>query len=700
MKRRTELLGRLYLCFFLFALVALLLVYKSLQIGVIEGEKWRSMGLQANIKTMPLQAERGRILADDGSPLASSQPFFDIRMDPNTKPLTDEYFADHVDSLAWYLHKHVDRDKSPSEYAAWLKQKRASGSRYIVLQNGVNYDQMEKFKTFPILKRGQFKGGLIIERQQRRLKTFKQLAARTIGIPEGNRPSVGLENYYNEDLTGKEGQQVVQRSVGDVWIPVSDVEVINPRRGADVKTTINIGLQDAAHTALERALRQNEADKGVAIVMEVETGAIKAIVNLRANGYGYYQELYNDAVGTPYEPGSTIKLASVMALLEDGYANKASMVDVDGGVARFYDRTLRDASPHGMQEIDLQKVFEKSSNVGIAKLVTQHYRGEDKEKTFVNRFKQFQLHKISGVDIKGEGQPLIKDGIYGQQDWFGTSLPWMSCGYELTMTPLQVLNLYSAVANDGKMMKPYLVSEVAHADGRVITQKPKVLKSKIASNYTIKTAQELLSGVVERGTATNIQSPWIKLAGKTGTTQFDYANTQNKKTKYISSFAGYFPADEPRYSCIVVVFNPKQKDYYGSRVAAPVFKEIAESTVRLNLEMMSEFADASFDSREVLSARGYQNDITRVLSGIGLEYKDEEMIKWAKLNGRLNEDMALAAINLDDQLPDVVGLGARDAVFVLEEKGYRVRLLGSGRVSEQILRNENSTDQRVDLILE
>jgi len=698
MNQRTELLWRLYLCFGLFMAIAAVLVYRSFHINVVEGDEWRSAGAEANYRTQPLEAERGEILADDGAALVSSQAFFEIRMDLMVSPLTDDLWEREVDSLAYYLSTYVNPDLSPARYSEWLRQHRRDSSRYLLLERKANYDLMQRISSFPILERGRYRGGLMIQRHDRRVKTYQQLASRTIGIVAGDRPSVGLENYYNDDLTGTPGVRVEQRIAGNDWIPVESVEEIEPHRGADIYTTINLQLQDAAHHALLNTLYEHQADKGVAVVMEVKTGAIKAIVNLRATGNGSYQELYNDAVGTAYEPGSTAKLASVMALLEDGYASVSSEVDVEYGRTTFYDRTLRDASPHGMRVISMQKAFEKSSNVGIAKLITRYYRGKEKERTFAQRLKQFGMDEITGIDLVGEAEPIIKDGVYGQDDWSGTSLPWMSCGYEMTMTPLQLLSLYNSVANDGKLMKPYLVDKIIADDKVVAEYRPKIVKNKIASAYTISTAQDLLKAVVERGTAENIKSPWVVLAGKTGTTQYDYANTQNKKTKYISSFAGYFPADEPRYSCVVVVFNPKGQHYYGSKVAAPVFRSIAEHTVRQNLEIMTDFEDASFESDQTISARGHHADMQRLMSDMNIEYRDQGIAEWVELEDYTDRPVSLQATDaIAEDGQQIAALGARDAVYALEEKGYKPIVLGIGNVRNQIHRNQSSdTGQRVE----
>lgn len=689
MSKKNELLIRLYIVLVFVVITAIALFVKAAQISVIEGDHWRAKGDSLYLKYMPVEADRGNILADDGSLLATSLPFFEIRMDLHADGLKDEIFRKHVDSLAWYLSKYANRSWTQHRYRNYLVQQRAKGNRYLLISKSISYSELEKFKQFPLFRLGRFRGGFIVERRSHRAFPYKELAARTLGSVRPGAQPVGIEGYYDDKLAGEEGQRLMQRVSGGTWIPVSDLSEIEAKRGMDVHTTINVRYQDIVHNALLKAVQHHNARYGTAILMDVKTGAIKAISNLSANGNGAYTEDFNFAVGASIEPGSTMKLASVMALLEDSYADLDTKVRLNGGYARFYNRDLRDSEPHGLDSCDMRKAFEVSSNVGIATLINDAYGKTRKAEEYIARLKQFGLNRTTGIKIPGEEPPFIKEAYNNEQRWSGTTLPWMSIGYELEITPLQMLSFYNAVANDGRMMKPYIVEAILR-DGRKVVQKfkPEVVIERIASEETIMKAHELLEGVALRGTASRQQSELVSFAGKTGTSLVEYFLPDNGRKKYQSSFAGFFPVGDPQYSCIVVVNDPKQYGYYGSAVALPAFREIAEKLAVIEYDKAA-FArvDTTVKQQqkhlpEVQFAN--RSDVENMVSFLDLRVDRMPESQWVALNGE--EKLEAAEIRVEErQVPDLRGMGLKDALYLLENAGLKVKVRGVGKVRRQSL---------------
>ena len=649
MERKLDVLKRMYILVFVFLVVAVVLFYRVINISIIEGEMWRSQGDSLYLKPVPIEAERGNILSDDGSFLATSLQFFDIRVDLNSTAMKKEVFHANIDSLAICLSKYIDPSKSSTMYKNYLIRKRNEGSRSVLIKKGASYKELELVKTFPLLREGRYRGGLVIEPFIKRKKPFKHLASRTIGEFRENSQQVGLESYFDTYLRGNEGTRMWHRVSPTVWLPIDELSEITPTKGKDLKTTLNVGIQDVAHTALLRALEHHEADYGVAIVMEVKTGAIKAISNLKQTSGGGYAELYNDAVGTKIEPGSTMKLATMMALLEDGKLDLDERVQVGGGKGYFCNREVHDSETHAFMETTARHAFEISSNVGMARLVTEKYYRTSEEQKFIDRLRQFHLDKKTGIEIQGEATPFIKDAYSKDQKWSCLSLPWMSFGYELSLTPLQILSFYNAVANKGRYMKPYLVSEI-HENREVIqTFEPIVLDARIAKPSTIEQAQKLLQGVMLNGTGKNINLPF-STAGKTGTSQINYT-IKSAKRFYQSSFAGYFPVENPKYSCIVVVHKPStvNNNYYGADVAGPVFKRIAQKI----------FTDVPST-----------NEIKNINKKI---QKQED--SYSHYFARLQKQQKY--------IPNVKGMPGMDAIALLENLGLKVSAKGLGKVKTQ-----------------
>ena len=708
MNIKNEVLIRVYIVLALVVLVALIIFGKAVQISVFEGDKWRRKGEQEHVKFKPVKADRGNILAEDGSLLATSLPFFDIHMDLNSEAMPEEVFMEHLDTLAHCLANHVDNSYTVGGFRDRLLTKRLEGERYLLLQKNVNFAEKEKIGQFPLFNLGRYRGGLIVESKSERSMPFGMLAHRTLGSVRDGAKSVGLEGRYNNVLGGIEGKQLMQYVGSGNWIPVNDLTEIEPEHGADIVSTLNVDLQDITQEALLRGLNHHKAEHGCAILMEVKTGAIRAISNIGQTEKGGWWETYNHAIGSRTEPGSTFKLASMMALLEDDLINLDGVIDLEQGRAEFYEEIMEDASFHQLDSTTIRHAFEISSNVGISKLIQKHYGRTKKGDQFIRRLKQFNLHLKTGIEIDGELDPYIKEAYSEEDDWSGTTLPWMSIGYELTITPLQLLSFYNAVANNGQMMKPYLVSDIQNFGETIEHIKPTVVKRKIASEKTIALAKELLESVVENGTAKSIYTENYRIAGKTGTAQINYKKGQRNKDgiKYQTSFVGYFPADDPVYSCIVVVTDPKENGHYGSKVAAPIFREIADKCYLSRIEMHQAInkIEKPIIAGEQLPKKhvGHVDDIEIALSYLGLPFGGSVFSEWAVVDPDTQGDTLSVNTReiVNDFVPNVVGMGLRDALFVLENQKLQVEINGSGHVAKQsVLPGSRIRGQTVKLTL-
>lgn len=700
---KNEVLYRVY--FLLFGLIipiSILLLYKTVIIGHVEAERWRDKSKDMYVQYRPVEAERGNILAEDGSLLATSIPYFDIYMDPNSTGMTDDQFMDNLDSLSYCLATYVDNSRTVGGHREFLLEKRKEGARYLLLKKQVSYSEKKFIEQFPLFSLGQMQGGFIAEKRSERKRPFGLLAQRTIGyVREGAKP-VGLEGYFDKELGGMAGKQLMIRvdRNQDIWLPLDDLTLIEPKSGDDIVTTLDINLQDITENALLRAMNYHDAEWGTAIVMDVKTGAIKAMANLGRTDEGFW-ETYNHAVGTSIEPGSTFKLASIMALLEDGYVTLEDSIDIEKGQTTFYEEKMEDSSPFSFK-IDtttVKRAFEISSNVGIAKLINQYYgkrealnqqKGAEK---FIQALKDFNLHLNTGIKIHGEANPYIKEAYSEEDQWSGTTLPWMSIGYELKLTPLQLLNFFNAVANGGQMMQPYVVSEIQRFGETQQRFKPTVVKRSIASRKTIDQAQELLEAVVENGTAYKLKTDRYNFAGKTGTAQINYHKFARGGTRiggYQASFIGYFPAEKPMYSCIVVINKPRQNGFYGSDVAGPVFREIADKCFISKIELHDAY---NAISKPPLVSRmlpnndvGQLEELAFLLDYLQIPHYGDPLSEMAILTAQ-SDSLWLERRTIPDRtVPAVVGMGLRDALFLLENRGLRVQVEGFGRVVRQSLR--------------
>ena len=682
-KTKKVIVIRIMLVYILVVIAGGFIIWKTISIQVNEGAEWKEKTRESRMKYETIEAVRGNIYAEDGSLIATSIPIFDIYFDAASPNITDLIFDKNIDSLSYYLSK-LFRDRSKSEYKKSITAAREDGKRYYLVKRRVTYNHLKLVEEFPIFRWGKYQGGLIIDTKTHREKPFKSLAARTIGYSSKNAKAyVGLEGSYNNQLEGTGGTRLVKKIAKGIWVPVEDEYSMAPEHGNDIYTTIDIHIQDVAQQALLKQLIKHKADHGCAVLMEVETGYIKAIANLGLNDNGYYEERYNYAVGESSEPGSTFKLASVMAGLEDKMFTLEDTVYVGDGWTMYYGYTMKDVHKIGDGWITIRKAFEESSNVGISRIVYDSYK-EDQGK-FSDRLYKFGLNNKLGIEIRGEGSPKIKNP--NDKDWWGTTLPWMSTGYDVSITPLQLLTFYNAVANDGVMVKPLFVKEIRHSGEIIASFEPTVLNPSICSSSTLKDARELLEGVVLRGTATNLKNEVYTVGGKTGTAQIASGSEGYNKKNYKASFVGYFPADNPKFSCIVVVNKPTEGQYYGSQVAGPVFREIADK-VYATQSNMYQVVDLKDDEIRVPDIpRAYTEELVCIYRMLNYPVENAEIPEnWVSStinNGTVNLSPLSGSVAV---VPDVIGMGTRDAIYLLEKKGLKTRIKGRGHVKKQSLK--------------
>ena len=684
MSIRDEIVWRSSIVYFTMAILAVSILVRIIILQVFEHGKWSAMSEKYVYKTDAMPSNRGDILAHDGRLLASSVPYYTIYMDTRSTGMSPEIWNSGIDGLSSGLARYLG-ERSAAGWKSVITSARAKGNRYFLIKRRVDYETLKRLKELPIFREGQFKGGLVALSENRRVLPNSDLASRTIGYLNlgSNGTEVGLEGSFDRELAGKNGIVVKQRLTGGDWIAIYDASSVNPQDGNDILTTIDIDLQDVAASALANQLRRYNAHHGCAVVMEVATGDIRAIANLEQGSNGRYRETYNYAIGESTEPGSTFKLPVIMAALEDGKIDTGDIVDTGTGSIRFYNKIIRDTREEGYGKITVREVFEKSSNVGTSKIIYDNYK--DNPRDFVNRLYAMKLHEKLDIQIKGEGSPLIR--YPGDRLWSGLSLPMMSYGYEVQLTPLQLLTFYNAVANDGRMMKPRFVTAVMKNGSVVKSYRPEIIINSIASRSTIRKAKKMMEGVVERGTATNLKNSNYKIAGKTGTAQIAKGKTGYRSgsgVSYQASFAGYFPAENPLYSCIVVVNAPSNGVYYGNVVAGSVFKEISDKLYATSFFRDYSIASASGEKISVPEAgNGYYEDIDRVLSKLDVRYYKSAQAEWVATREK-GDTVRLVGLNQTGGLvPDVRGMTLRDAIYLLENYGYRVRFNGKGKVLRQ-----------------
>jgi cell division protein FtsI (penicillin-binding protein 3) len=704
MPLKKDILWRVGVVYVFMLLLAVLIVSKIFYLQVFKGKELEEKSRELNIKNVMVESNRGDVYSTNGRLLASSVPYYEIRLDTRSTgcKLSSQAYYKKLDTLAERLSE-LFHDKSPEAYRKELYRARKNGERFYLIKKRVNYNQLKKLKTFPLFERGRYKGGFIVIQKNIRIQPHDNLASRTIGYttPWKGDNVVGIEGAYDSYLRGTKGVKRMRRVQGGVWIPVSNENEIEPKTGKDVVSTIDVNIQDVAESALKQQLKKHNADHGTAVLMEVETGEIKAIANLGKTKKDQYKEIYNYAVGESREPGSTFKLASVMALLEDNYVDLNDTVDTKDGEIYYYDKKLTDTKPGGYGKITIRQAFEYSSNVGISKTITKNYR--NRETQFVDRLYSMNLNDPLNLEIKGEGEPKIK--YPGDKYWSGITLPMMSIGYEVRLTPLQVLTFYNAVANDGKMVKPRFVKEIREHGETIKKFKKEIINPAICSKPTVKKAQELLKGVVENGTAKNLKDANFDIAGKTGTAQIankKYGYTKKSKISYQASFVGYFPADNPKYSCIVVVNSPSDQVYYGNVVAGPVFKEIADKVYATSFSMHDGLKLAENQNKIKIPYTKHSNrtELKNVLNRLNIEAKEMNVDSDWVVTRKKDSLIDLANRYIEPGImPNVTGMGVKDAVYILEKMGLNVKIKGRGSIQEQSIQAGTPVDEGDMVIL-
>jgi cell division protein FtsI (penicillin-binding protein 3) len=662
-------------------LFSLAVAVKIFHLQWVQGDKWRQMAQEKTINFQKVKATRGNIYSDNGNLLATSLPFYRLAIDPSVSE--NKLYKQGIDSLAYLLANHY-QDRTPEEYKRKINNARQEKKKYLMLNSRmINYQTKKLMETWPILRAGRYKGGVIFERTDRRFNPFAALGTRTIGyLNQQSKGVVGLEASFNRQLAGKDGQALFQRMAGGGWKPLNDGSEVPPEQGWDIQTTIDINLQDVAQDALYRAVSEHQANYGCVVVMEVATGEIKAMANLGKLKNGGYAETYNYVVGQQgrTDPGSTFKLPSIIALLEETQIEPTDSIDTGNGTFRYNGAVMNDSRPGGYGKITVQEAFEHSSNVAFVMMMRDHFRG--KSQRYIEYLDAFGLTRPLGFQMLGEAEPYIKRPQ--DKTWSGITLPWMAVGYESKMSPLHILAFYNAVANNGKMIQPIIVKEARITDNAEEQYQARVINQKICSDRTLRIVRKMLEGVVERGTAKNIRNNDYKIAGKTGTSQ--KLKNGRYSREYYTSFAGYFPADKPKYSCIVVIDSPQGYKQYGSDVAAPVFKEIADKVYARDIEMHKLLtSEPVIDENLVfpMVKAGHFDDLRYLCNQMGISNHGRESEEWVMANVSDNSIRWKNKPYKPDQIPDVLGMTLKDALYILENKGLKVNYRGRGRVVSQ-----------------
>jgi cell division protein FtsI (penicillin-binding protein 3) len=655
---------RIYMVAFVIFLMTIGIIVKLTNIQWVEGNYYRKLAKERTVKNFVIPANKGNIYSSDGSLLATSIPNYNIRFDALAPKL--EVFEKNIDQLSDSLSNLLG--KSSSYYQTELRLARTNKSRYFLLAKDLSFTEYMRIKSFPLLKLGAYKGGIITEQFTVREHPIGKIAERTIGYERrdesGELLQVGIEGAFGKYLKGSDGKILKQKIAKGQWKPISDNNVVDPQDGYDIISTLDVYIQDIAHHALFKQLELYQADHGCVVVMETKTGNVKAISNLGRDIDGSYFETINYAIAESHEPGSTYKLADLMALLDDKKVDTSSVFDTKGGVLTYSGKKVRDSHEGGYGKISLARGFEVSSNTVMVQAVYSNYKNNPTE--FVNHLNNYGLNKRLGLPFQGEGYPYIPQP--SDKKWSNIALPWMAFGYGVSITPLQTLAFYNAVANDGEMVKPQFVSEIKEWNKTIKKFDKEIINPKVCSQETILKLKAVLANVVKKGTAKALYSKDFSMAGKTGTAQVNYAKNGGANKYYASSFVGYFPAENPKYSCIVVIHKPNtsNNNYYGADVAGPVFKRIAQKI----------FTDAPTT-----------NEIKN------LEKKNEKQDN--NYANYYSKTLTKSSI-----VPNVKGMSGMDAVALLGNLKLKVKVVGIGKVKSQSILPGQNIIKNATIVLE
>jgi cell division protein FtsI (penicillin-binding protein 3) len=671
---------RVYIAFRCMVLFALAILGRAIALQVVSGARLRALSAEQNTRIRTLEPERGNIYTADGAILSITLPEFTLKLDYTN--IAKDTFEKYVDTISIAL-SNILKDRTTSEYETLLRTGFNKKAKYYALKNKVQYNDYLKISKLPIFRLGANKGGLIAESTVKRINPFGLLANRMVGIYRKNAQKVGLEGKYDEYLAGEEGERIEQKIAGGVWMPLDGSE-IDSKNGMDIVTTIDLTTQEIAENALLKTLQDNEAAFGTCIVMETKTGAIKALANLGRQKDGTYIEDYNYAL-QPTEPGSTFKINSLLSAIDDGFVTLDTKVDCGGGVGYFGKQRMADAH-RGMGSVTVKEAFAKSSNVGCAKLIYNNYLKQPTR--YLQHLKELQLQYPTGVDLSGEISPRFSMGDK-MTIKNPASLAWLAIGYEVKVSPLRTCMTYNAVANNGKLMKPYIVSEIKEYGQTVMKYQPRILNAQIAKSSTIAQLKDAAYAVVEEGTGKALKNEFYSVCGKTGTALVADKGISYDDHVYHGSFVGFFPKEDPLYTiCVLVRTRKGASSYYGGQIALPVFKVIAD---RL-------WAKSTKQHEPI------QNETSTAAAKINNGIKSTSAVKLASLNSKLKiirnmpgAGIWMNAITTDslgiaqfgtqtlanNLMPDVSGMGLTDAMHVLQARGMRVHATGKGKVNYQ-----------------
>lgn len=678
MNVKQDIRFRVYLAFTGICLFGAAIIIKAAVIQVKEGPKLKQIAAELHTRIDTTRADRGNIYTEDGTLISSSIPEFDVHIDFSV--IDSGVFAKNIDTLALCMSKLLP-DKTQQQYKDEFVQAYNDEEHYYLLGRNLKYFQYEALRSFPIFNKGKGYGGFISEWREKRVMPYNMLAYRTIGVFRDTNIT-GLEATYNNELKGESGHRIVQKTTGGFWAPLDDPDDEDPRNGRDLVTTLDMNIQDVAEHALMSILEKYECKYGTCIVMETTTGKVRSLVNLGRQKDGSYFEDFNYAL-QPTEPGSTFKLVTLLSLLNDKLTNVDNTVDAEGGAIRFGNRVMRD-SHLGLGTMPIWKAYAESSNAAMAKLAYTYYH--DNPARYTNHLLELHLDKPTGIDLLGERPTRVhtpKD-----RSWSATSLPWMATGYEVLVTPLHTCMLYNAIANNGKMMKPYLVSSIREYGKEVKTIQPQVIET-VGDSSVVAQLRKCMRAVVTEGTAKGIESPYYTMSGKTGTAQVSDGDIKYSDGVYQGSFVGFFPADAPKYTiCVVIRTKAHSTAYYGGAIAAPVFRMVADKIFSANMgawggavDSLARKGDGKLVSK-MSTARNYRTLLTAINKPMATpgDYMNAMM--------QLTTDSAHHAMIREEHfaagvMPDVKGMGLKDAVYLLENSGLQVQVLGKGRVASQ-----------------
>ena len=675
MKTSKDIRFRVYITFLAMCLFGMMIMYKGLVIQFKEGNELRAQADSMHTKIEVIQPERGNIFSEDGSLLSSSIPEFDLHVDFTA--IKKDTFNKYIESLSVNIAA-ILKDKNAVDYKEILSNEFKNKNKYFLLKKKASYAQYLELKKVEPFKKGMNKGGFISEAKTKRINPFGLLANRIVGLWRKNAQNVGIEREFNNDLSGMQGQRVVRKIAGGTWMPIDGSE-IDPENGRDVITTLDVNIQDVAENALKNQLEKEEATFGTCIVMEVKTGKIKAMANLGRQNDGSYYEDFNYALKR-IEPGSTFKLVSLISLMRDKLIKTSDMVNCQGGKTQIGPYTISD-SHAGLGVLTIKDAFAKSSNVAFAKLIHQNYK--DKIGSYWSNLHALGLDQKTGLGMSGETKPsYIKDSVTKGR----FSLAFMGMGYQVMITPLHTCMVYNAIANHGKLMKPYLVNSVQEYGKDVVKYEPVVMNAEVLDSVSIESLKETMNEVVETGTGGALKNKYYTICGKTGTAQVADKGLKYSDRVYHGSFVGFFPKEDPQYTiCVVLRTKKGSNNYYGGQIALPVFKEVANRLFAINMHNVNSIAQQQ-KVNEVLAVKSIKGSEYDVLAQkLKILKKAVNTPNWIQhiQTDSMGNFTYSNFVNYKNAVPDVNGMGLKDAIYLLEKIGLKVVPVGKGKVVTQ-----------------